>query len=218
MILVGLTGGIGSGKSTVADLLVGRGAVLIDSDAIVRDVQQPGSPVLAALAERFGDDIITSSGALDRQALADRVFVDPAAVKALNKIVHPAVGVETARRVQQHAGTDAVVVIDIPLLDEPRDYLQATIVVDVPVEVQVERLVRYRAFAEADAEARIARQVSRERRLELATFVIDNSGVPGDLVAQVDRVWDAIAALPQLPGDFDITAKRQAGADERTRA
>lgn len=208
MILVGLTGGIGSGKSTVAELLVARGAVLIDSDAIVRDIQQPGSPVLAALAERFGDDIITPAGALDRQALADRVFVDPAAVKALNKIVHPAVGVETARRVKDHVGSDVVVVIDIPLLDEPRDYLQATIVVDVPVDVQVERLVRYRGFAEADAQARIARQVTRERRLELATFVIDNSGDPGDLVAQVDRVWDAIAELPHLPDDFDITAKR----------
>ncbi|MFT3855374.1 MAG: dephospho-CoA kinase [Ilumatobacteraceae bacterium] len=218
MILVGLTGGIGSGKSTVAELLVAHGAVLVDSDAIVRDVQQPGSPVLVALAERFGDDIITPGGALDRQALADRVFVDPEAVKALNKIVHPAVGVETARRVKDHAGTDVVVVIDIPLLEEPRDYLQATIVVDVPVDVQVERLVRYRGFAEADARARIARQVTRERRLELATFVIDNSGDPADLVAQVDRVWDAITALPQLPDDFDITAKREDSGASRSPA
>ena len=125
MILVGLTGGIGSGKSTVCSLLVERGALLIDSDAIVREVQQPGSPVLADLAERFGAQIITADGALDRQALANLVFGDPEAVKALNKIVHPAVGVVTAKRVQAQVGTDRVVVIDIPLLTErPRDNLQ----------------------------------------------------------------------------------------------
>ncbi len=210
VILVGLTGGIGSGKSTVSELLIERGAVLIDSDAIVHELQQPGSPMLATLAERFGADIITSAGALDRQALANRAFVDPEAVKALNKIVHPAVGVETARRVHAHLGTDAVVVIDIPLLEEPRAYLQATIVVDVPVEVQLERLLRYRGFPEADAQARIARQITRERRLELATFVIDNSGAPDELAPQIDRLWDQLRALPQLPADFDITAKRDA--------
>src|SRR4051812_31455914 len=108
--------------------------------------------MLPSLAERFGDDIITSDGALDRQALADRAFADADAVKALNAIVHPAVGAEMARRVQTHVGTDAVVVLDIPLLTEsPRDNLQGKIVVDVPVEVQVERLVRFRGFDESDA-------------------------------------------------------------------
>ena len=207
VILVGLTGGIGSGKSTVCELLVDRGAIVIDSDAIVRDLQQPGAPLLSALAARFGDEIITPDGALDRQALADKVFPDPEAVKALNKIVHPAVGVETARLVMARVHTDAVVVIDIPLLEEERWYLQATIVVDVPVDVQVERLVRFRHFSETDARARIDRQVSRQRRLELATFVIDNSGEPGGLAAQVDEVWTALLALPHLPVDFDITAK-----------
>ena len=197
MIVVGLTGGIGSGKSTVSELLVQRGAVLIDADAIVRELQQPGSPMLATLAERFGNEIITADGALDRQALADKVFADPEAVKALNKIVHPAVGVEMARRVQTYVGTDAVVVLDIPLLTEnPRDNLQGKIVVDVPVEVQVERLVRFRGFDEADARARIARQATREQRLELATFVVDNSGAPDDLAAQVEQLWAWLTPAP----------------------
>ena len=209
MILVGLTGGIGSGKSTVSDLLVGRGAVLIDADAIVRELQVPGAPLVGALAERFGNEIITVDGALDRQALADKVFTDPDAVKVLNKIVHPAVGVEMAVRVAQYVGTDAVVVLDIPLLTEsPRDNLQGKIVVDVPVEVQVERLVRSRGFDEADARARIARQATREQRLVGADFVVDNSGPPADLEPQVERLWAWLTALPHLPDDFDFTAKR----------
>src|SRR6185312_1508043 len=161
-------GGIGSGKSTVSALLVERGAVVIDADAIVREVQEPGSPVVAELAARFGDDILGADGALDRQALADKVFANPEAVKALNKIVHPAVGKEMARRVNAELGTTRIVVLDIPLLAEnPRDNLQGTIVVDVPVDVQVERLVRWRGFDEADARARIARQATREQRLAL---------------------------------------------------
>ena len=209
MILVGLTGGIGSGKSTVCGLLVERGALLIDSDAIVREVQQPGSPVLADLAERFGAQIITADGALDRQALANLVFADPEAVKALNKIVHPAVGVVTAQRVQEQVGTDRVVVIDIPLLAErPRDNLQGAIVVDVPVDVQVDRLVRFRGFDEADARARIARQATREQRLAIADFVVDNSGSPEDLEPQLEQLWTWLSALPQLPSDYDFTASR----------
>jgi dephospho-CoA kinase len=209
VILVGLTGGIGSGKSTVSDLLRARGAVVIDADAVVRDVQQPGSPVLDALAARFGSEIITADGELDRQALAFKAFGDPEAVKALNKIVHPAVGAEMAKRVQAEVGTDHVVVLDIPLLTEnPRDNLQGKIVVDVPVEVQVERLVRFRSFDPDDARARIARQATREQRLEGASFVVDNSGAPDALEAQVDAVWAWLQSLPQLPADFDFTRRR----------
>lgn len=207
VILVGLTGGIGSGKSTVGELLVGHGAVLVDADAIVRELQGAGSPMLADLAERFGAELIGADGALDRQALANRVFGDPEELKALNKIVHPAVNAEMLRRVQAHAATDDIVVMDIPLLSEVhRAYLQSTLVVDVPVDVQVERLVRFRGFPEDDARARIARQVTREERLEHAGFVIDNGGAPEALAGQVELAWAWIASLPQLPADFDVTA------------
>ncbi|MEO5898850.1 MAG: dephospho-CoA kinase [Ilumatobacteraceae bacterium] len=206
MIVVGLTGGIGSGKSTVSELLAARGAVIVDADVVVREVQQPGSPVLAQLAERFGHDILTADGALDRQALANKAFGDPEAVKALNKIVHPAVGVEMGRQVMAYVGTDRVVVMDIPLLTEsPRDNLQGKIVVDVPVEVQIERLLQFRGFDEDDARARIARQSTREKRLEGASFVVDNSGAPDALAPQVDRLWAWLQSLPQLPVDFDLS-------------
>lgn len=203
MILVGLTGGIGSGKSTVSAMLAERGAVVIDADAITREVQQPGSAVLAQIAERFGESMIAADGSLDRAALAAVVFADPDALVALNGIVHPAVGAEILRRVQAQVATDDVVVLDIPLLTEnPRPGLQGKVVVDVPVEVQVERLVRYRGFDEADARARIARQATREQRLEGASYVVDNSGTVDDLTAQVDALWAWITSLPQLPADF----------------
>lgn len=209
MILVGLTGGIGSGKSTVSTMLVERGAILIDADHVVRDVQRPGSPVLAAIAERFGLDVIGEGGELDRAALASVAFGDPDALTALNKIVHPAVGAEMARIVGEQVATHHVVVLDIPLLTEnPRDNLQAKIVVDAPEAVQVERLVRYRGFDEADARARIGRQATREQRLDGADFVIDNRGVRLALEPQVDRLWAWLITLPQLSGDFDFAAKR----------
>ncbi len=212
MILVGLTGGIGSGKSTVSEMLVDRGAVLIDADQIVRDVQRPGSPVLDAIAERFGGDVIGEDGALDRAALAARVFGDADAVKALNGIVHPAVGREMARLVGQQVGAGHVVVLDIPLLTEnPRDNLQARIVVDVPEEVQVERLVRFRGFDETDARARIARQATREQRRAIADFVVDNGGEPAALGPQVDRLWAWLQTFEQLPADFDFAAKPARG-------
>lgn len=205
MILVGLTGGIGSGKTTVSQLLAERGAVIVDADAIAREVQQPGSPVLGALVERFGRDVILADGWLDRAGLATIVFADPEALLDLNKIVHPAIGAEIDRRVREQIPTGRVVVLDIPLLTEhPREGLQATIVVDVPVEVQVERLVRYRGFDEDDARARIARQASREDRLEQATYVVDNSGDVDALVPQVDALWTVLCALEQLPPDWEL--------------
>lgn len=204
MILVGLTGGIGSGKSTVSALLVERGAVVLDADQIVRELQQPGSPVLAELAQRFGPEVLDADGALDRAAVARIVFADPDALADLNKIVHPAVGREMNRRIREHAATDHVVVLDIPLLVErPREGLQATIVVDVPTEVQVERLVGFRGFSEEDARARIANQATREQRLAVADVVIDNSGTLDDLIPQIDRLWKWLQSLPQLPADYE---------------
>lgn len=209
MILVGLTGGIGSGKSTVSARLAARGAVILDADAITRDVQMPGSPVLIELAERFGPEVLATDGSLQRQALADIVFTDPDALKALNAIVHPAVGREMNRRMIEQRTTTNVVILDIPLLTEnPREGLQGRIVVDVPVETQVERLVKHRGFDEADARARIARQASRDERLATADFVVNNSGSPEDLEPQIDRLWNWLTSLPQLPADYEpVTPK-----------
>jgi dephospho-CoA kinase len=205
MILVGLTGGIGSGKSTVSALLAARGAHIIDADAVTRDVQQPGSPVIEAIAARFGDNVIDDAGGLRRAELAEIVFADPEALRELNAIVHPAVGAEINRRVNSLASSAAVVVLDIPLLTEnPRGELQGKVVVDVPVDVQVDRLVRYRGFSEDDARARIARQSSREDRLAGADFVIDNSGGVDDLAPQIDRLWEWLSSLPQLPAEFTL--------------
>lgn len=205
---MGLTGGIGSGKSTVSAMLAERGAVVVDADQVVRDVQQPGSPVLAKMAERFGAQVIAEDGSLDRAAVAAVVFTDPDALKDLNAIVHPAVGAEMNRQVIAQRDTDLVVVMDIPLLTEnPREGLQAVVVVDVDPEVQVRRLVEGRGFDETDARARIAKQATREQRLATATHVLDNSGSLDDLVPQVDRLWVALTALPQLPADWEMPAR-----------
>lgn len=205
MILVGLTGGIGSGKSTVSAMLAHRGAAIIDADVITREVQHAGSDVVRAIAARFGAGVVDERGALRRAELAELVFSDPEALRDLNAIVHPAVGAEINRRVNALSTTNKVVVLDIPLLTEnPRTGLQGKIVVDVPVDVQVERLLRYRGFSDADARARIARQASREDRLSGADFVIDNSGAVEDLDPQIDHLWEWLGALPQLPGDFTL--------------
>ena len=204
MILVGLTGGIGSGKSTVSGLLQARGAVIIDADAIVREVQQPGSPVLAELAQKFGSDVLAEDGSLDRQAVANIVFTDPDALKSLNAIVHPAVGREMNQRMIAQRASSNVVVLDIPLLTEnPREGLQGRIVVDIPVELQVQRLTSFRRFDEADARARISRQATRQERLDQADFVVDNSGGLEDLIPQIDLLWAWLTSLPQLPPDYE---------------
>ena len=203
MILVGLTGGIGSGKSTVSSMLAARGAEIVDADVITRDVQEPGSPIVEAIAERFGDEVLDAQHGLRRAKLAEMVFADADALADLNAIVHPAVGAEINRRVNELASTDKVVVLDIPLLTEnPRGKLQGKIVVDVPVEVQVDRLVHYRGFTESDARARIERQSSREDRLNGADFVVDNSGSVDELDPQIAELWAWLSSLPQLPRDF----------------
>jgi len=205
MILVGLTGGIVSGKSTVSKMLTARGAEVIDADMVTRDVQRPGSPVIEQIVERFGSSVVDSDGALIRPALAEIVFSDADALRDLNKIVHPAVAKEMSRRVEEARTTEKIVVLDIPLLTEnPRKGLQGKIVVDAPTEVQVERLVRHRGFGEADVRARIGRQATREERLKDADFVVDNSGEMEDLEPQIDRLWEWLTSLPQLPPDHDI--------------
>jgi dephospho-CoA kinase len=193
----GLTGGIGSGKSTVAAGLVARGAVLIDADRIVRELQEPGGSVFTAMVEALGPGIVATDGSLDRQAVADLVFADDSLLATLNDIVHPAVGREMKARRDALADTDAVVVLDIPLLVKPdgtlgRDEWRALagiVVVDTDVETAVERLVRDRGFAEDDARARLAAQATREARRAVADRVIDNSGPLHELDAQLDSCW-----------------------------
>lgn len=209
MLEVGLTGGIGSGKSTVASLLVKLGAVVLDADVIVRQLQEPGKPVFVAMVERWGESIVGSSGALDRQAVADRVFGDEEELAALNSIVHPAVGDEMARRREELSGTDVTVVLDIPLLIEAGYHdLAGIIVVDVDPEVAVKRLTEYRSFTEKDARDRISRQASRADRLAQADVIIDNSGSLADLAAEVDRAWMWIESLARPPLDREITRIR----------
>ncbi|CAN5828623.1 dephospho-CoA kinase [soil metagenome] len=197
MVLIGLTGGIGSGKSAVSSRLAALGAVVVDADAIVRELQAPGQPVLAAMVERFGEAILDPDGALDRQAVADAVFTDADALADLNAIVHPPVGAEIARRIEEQAATDHVVVLDVPLLVESgRSDLAALIVVDVDPEVAVARLVEHRGLRAEDARARMARQVSRLDRLARADLVIRNTGDLTALDAEVARAWAWIASLP----------------------
>lgn len=198
MVLVGLTGGIGSGKSTVSARLAQRGAAVIDADAITRELQAPGQPVLAAIVEHFGPDVLAADGALDRQALADVVFSDPDALAALNAMVHPAVGAEIARRLEASAGTNDVVILDVPLLvesDRDDHDLAALVVVDVDPEIALDRLVRQRGMRVDDARARMARQATRRQRLARADIVIDNSGDLSALERRIAEVWAQLQAL-----------------------
>lgn len=196
VLVLGLTGGIGSGKSTVSSLLESKGAVIVDADRVVRELQQPGEPVFEAMVEAFGDSIVAADGTLDRQAVADLVFGDDEKLRTLNGIVHPAVGVRMAEQLAALADTDRVVVLDVPLLVEGEGAYDTagTIVVDVDPDLAVQRLVEHRGFSEDDARARMTRQSSREERLAMADVVIDNSGAVTDLEAQVDALWERIAA------------------------
>jgi dephospho-CoA kinase len=202
VLVVGLTGGIGSGKSTVAALLAARGAVVVDADAVTRDLQRAGTPVFAAMVERFGPGIVAADGELDRAAVADIVFTDAEALADLNAIVHPAVGAEIVRRMEELSTTDDVVVLDVPLMVESkRGYpVAALLVVDVDPEVAVRRLVEHRSMREPDVRARMSRQATRAERLERADRVIDNSGTPADLERQVDEAWAWIGTLAPTPG------------------
>ena len=197
---MGLTGGIGSGKSTVARLLAELGAVVIDADIVAREVTAPGGPAHDQVLERFGPQVLRGDGSIDRPALAALVFDDPAARHDLNRIVHPAVGEEVRGRlaVLAAADPDAIVVLDIPLLAEVgrESYpVAGVIVVDAPVEVAVARLVAGRGFTEDEARARAAAQATREERRAIADLVIDNSGDLDHLRAEVDRAWAWVQGL-----------------------
>ena len=197
MKLIGLGGGIGSGKSSASALLHALGAVIVDADLIAREVVEPGTDALRAIADRFGPSLIKADGALDRPALGAIVFADPGALNDLNAITHPAIEKEMVRRVARCEGTDDVVVYDaaLPFATDPY-VMVGRIVVDIDPDIAVERLTRFRNFTLEDARARIAAQISREERLAGADFVIDNSGTPDGLRAEVHRAWDWIETLP----------------------
>ena len=197
MKLVGLGGGIGSGKSTVSLLLAEYGCAIVDADLIARQVVEPGRPALAAIADRFGNGVLADDGSLKRQALADIVFADPEQLKVLNGITHPAIGAEMIAQVKAHSGTDRVVIYDAALLfDSGKTGMVGRMVVDVDPEIAVQRLVTFRGLSEDDARSRIARQMSREERVRLADFVIDNSSDRDALAREVERAWAWIGTLP----------------------
>ncbi|MHB1593505.1 MAG: dephospho-CoA kinase [Streptosporangiaceae bacterium] len=189
MLRVGLTGGIGSGKSEVASRLAARGALLIDADAVAREVVAPGTPGLAAIVAAFGDRVL-ADGELDRQRLGEIVFADAGQRERLNAIVHPLVHDRMAE-LDRQAGPDAIVVHDVPLLAENglAPGYDLVLVVDAPDEVRIGRLVHRRGMPEQQARARMAAQASRQDRLAIADLVIDNSGPLAALDGEVDRVW-----------------------------
>lgn len=197
MPLIALTGGIASGKSTIAARLADHGAVVVDADQIVRDVQAPGSPVLQEIAQAFGGDLIDDSGALDRAALGARVFSDQDALARLNGIVHPAVRRESKRRFDEAfaANQDAVVVYDVPLLVEARvdDPWHTIVVAHAPAEERLRRLVEIRGMQREAAQDRIDAQVSDEKRLAIADVVIDTAGTLEHTRDQVDALWKQLS-------------------------
>jgi dephospho-CoA kinase len=196
MLLIGLTGGIGSGKSTVAAALSAKGAVVIDADQVARQVVEPGGPAYAGVVERFGPGVVGAGGRLDRGALAAIVFSDPEALADLNRLTHPAIGQVIAERALAHAAGGSVVIIDAALLDagaRDRYHLDAVLVVDTPPDVAIARLVSQRGLTEDDARARVAAQMGRDERRALADLVIDNSEDRRHLDAEVERAWRWIA-------------------------
>lgn len=191
MLRIGLTGGMGAGKSTVARILTELGAVVVDSDVIAREVVAPGTEGLAALVAAFGDDILDADGSLDRPALAAKAFATDEARATLNGITHPLVGKRTAELIAA-APADGLVVQDIPLLVENGlgPFMNLVVIVDVAEETRVERLVRFRGIDEADARARIAAQATDAQRHAAADVLLDNNGANGEIDAAVHRLWD----------------------------
>ncbi|HET6355578.1 dephospho-CoA kinase [Streptomyces sp.] len=201
MLKVGLTGGIGAGKSEVSRLLESYGAVLIDADKIAREVVEPGTPGLAAVVEAFGPEILDPEGALDRPKLGSIVFADADRLATLNAIVHPLVGARSME-LEAAAAPDAVVIHDVPLLAENKlsPLYDLVVVVDAAPGTQLDRLVRLRAMAESEARARMAAQATREQRLAIADLVIDNDGPLEQLEPQVRKVWAELTERAAAPG------------------
>ena len=204
MIVIGLTGGIGSGKSTVSDRFVDHGAILIDADQIVKELQQPDQIVYSEMVKHFGEDILNEDQTLDRQTIAGLVFSDKEALRQLNAIVHPPVNKEIRRRIREQADSENLLVLDIPLLVEgiiaggpPRYVVSGILVVDTPSEMSVQRLIEHRGFTEEDARSRIKAQVAREKRLEIADFVIDNSVALNQLEPQIISAMRWATDLPE---------------------
>ena len=196
MLEIGLTGGIGSGKSTAATGFVKHGAALIDADQIVRDLQQPGEKVFEEMLSKWGTDILTADGQLDRQLIANIVFSNPEELSVLNEIVHPAVREEMTNRRRVHLDTDNTVILEIPLLVESgyRNF-DAIVVVDVDTEIAVKRLVEHRSFEEEDARKRIEKQVSRESRTEIADYVIENNTSIENFEKEINKCWEWIESI-----------------------
>jgi dephospho-CoA kinase len=201
-MVIGLTGGLGSGKSSVASLLADRGAVIVDADALAHEVIATGGAAYEAVIERFGPGVVDGQGAIDRRALADLVFADPGALSALEAIVHPLVLEAIERRLASAAGSDQVVVVVIPLLVEVGwDRADSVVVVDCPEEVAVRRLVEGRGMTEEDARRRVAAQADRATRLAAADHVLTNDGTLDDLRAQVDALWAGLVRSGRASGD-----------------
>ena len=196
MILIGLTGGIGCGKSEVSRLLERHGAVIVDADLIVRELQQPGAEIFRRMVEMFGDKVVAADGSLDRAAVANEVFKDTEILGKLNLLIHPVVRRVMNERVENYRDTDKVVVLDIPLLVEnPREGLDGILVVDLDPQIAIERIVDQRKMSIDDAKARVSRQSSREQRLAIANHVIDNSGDRDALAKKVEAAWSWISSL-----------------------
>jgi dephospho-CoA kinase len=204
VLRVGLTGGIGAGKSEVSARLAAQGAVVIDADAIAREVVEPGTEGLAQVVGVFGPEVLLPDGGLDRPRLGEIVFADPDLRGKLNEIVHPRVGARMAE-LEREAGPASIVVHDVPLIAESgrTDAYDLVVVVDVPPRVQVDRLVRRRGMTREQAEARMAAQASREQRLAIADIVIDNSGSLAELDRQVGDLWSELRRRSVRASDHD---------------
>lgn len=195
MLLVGLTGGIGSGKSTVARLLEKRGAVVFDADLLAREAVEPGTPGHAAVIERFGADVLAPGGELDREALASIVFADPAARRDLEQIVHPEVRRLFAEGSEAYRDTDRVVVFSAPLLVETGMHtaFEVLVVVSATVATQIERLMRQRGMSEPSIRVRIDAQAPLEDKAAAADFLVDNEGSLDELESQVEQLWNDLS-------------------------
>ncbi len=196
MILIGLTGGIGCGKSEVSRLLEKLGAVIVDADLIVRELQQPGAEIFLRMVEMFGEKVLAIDGSLDRAAVANEVFKEADLLKKLNTLIHPVVRRVMNERVESYRATEKIVVLDIPLLVEnPREGLDGVLVVDLDPKIAVERIVSQRNMNIDDAMSRVSAQSTREQRLAIADHVVDNSGDRNALATQVEAAWSWITSL-----------------------